>query len=160
MPWVRPFTTVSLRFIIAGKSNLSPSQMMPCCANLFCAWENHSLESSRALLGMQPILRQVPPSVGIFSTQATRRPSCAARIAPTYPPGPAPITKTSKRCVSAMLPIHNSVRLDKGLKPLVSSNLCLSVSQSQQHPRWVFDTILDPPQEQHSPTSIDDTVVI
>jgi hypothetical protein len=33
--------------------------------------------------GMQPMLRQVPPKVGIFSITAVLRPSCAARIAQT-----------------------------------------------------------------------------
>ena len=41
--------------------------------------------------GMQPQIRQVPPSAFCFSTTATFRPSCAARIAATYPPVPAPI---------------------------------------------------------------------
>ena len=38
---------------------------------------------SSALDGMQPTLRQVPPKVASFSTTATFRPSCAARIAQT-----------------------------------------------------------------------------
>ncbi len=42
------------------------------------------------------MLRQVPPSVARFSTQATFMPSCAARMAQTYPPGPEPMTMTSK----------------------------------------------------------------
>ena len=53
-----------------------------------------------ALLGMQPTLRQTPPQY-FFSTTATLFPSCDARIAATYPPGPAPSTTTSK---SAMRP--------------------------------------------------------
>ena len=40
------------------------------------------LDSSRALLGMHPTRKQVPPSCDSFSTQATRKPSCAARMAP------------------------------------------------------------------------------
>ena len=42
-----------------------------------------SLDCSSALLGMQPMLRQVPPSVARRSTQAVFRPSCAARMAQT-----------------------------------------------------------------------------
>ena len=38
---------------------------------------------SIALDGMQPTLRQVPPSVSRLSAQAVLRPSCAARIAAT-----------------------------------------------------------------------------
>src|SRR5262245_54959933 len=45
---------------------------------------------------MQPRSRQVPPQpAGSRSTTAVRRPSWAARMAPTYPPGPLPITMTS-----------------------------------------------------------------
>src|SRR5436190_13848459 len=44
---------------------------------------------------MQPTRRQVPPSSGSFSMHATRAPSCAARIAAVYPPGPPPRTATS-----------------------------------------------------------------
>ena len=36
---------------------------------------------THALVGMQPTRRQVPPSSGSFSMQATFAPSCAARIA-------------------------------------------------------------------------------
>src|SRR5689334_5003741 len=45
---------------------------------------------------MQPTLRQVPPYVDRFSITATLSPSCAARMAHTYPPGPVPITIRSK----------------------------------------------------------------
>src|SRR5205823_3135093 len=51
--------------------------------------------SSSALVGMHPHRRHVPPSAFCFSTTATFRPSCAARMAATYPPVPAPITTTS-----------------------------------------------------------------
>src|SRR3981081_4199384 len=56
---------------------------------------------------MQPTLVQVPPGAGLpsavfqSSTQAVLNPSCAARIAAMYPPGPAPMTTTSN--VSDML---------------------------------------------------------
>ncbi len=51
---------------------------------------------------MQPTFVQVPPGAGppcaFFqsSMQAVANPSCAARIAAMYPPGPPPITTTSK----------------------------------------------------------------
>ena len=57
-----------------------------------------------ALVGMQPQLRQVPPSEGWRSTTADLRPSCEARIAATYPPVPAPITTTSYSCATPVLP--------------------------------------------------------
>src|SRR5580698_6668261 len=47
------------------------------------------------LVGMQPTWRHVPPKNESFSTTATFRPHCAARIAATYPPGPLPITTRS-----------------------------------------------------------------
>src|SRR5690242_20708308 len=43
---------------------------------------------------MQPQLRQMPPNRS-RSITAVLRPSWAARIAHTYPPGPAPTTATS-----------------------------------------------------------------
>ena len=36
---------------------------------------------TQALVGMQPMRRQVPPSSGSFSMQTVLAPSCAARIA-------------------------------------------------------------------------------
>jgi hypothetical protein len=45
-------------------------------------WWNTSAERSSALVGMQPQLRQMPPSFS-RSTIAVFRPSCAARIAAT-----------------------------------------------------------------------------
>jgi hypothetical protein len=47
------------------------------------ASSNISEDCSSALEGMQPTFRQVPPSVSRFSTQATFRPSWAARMAQT-----------------------------------------------------------------------------
>ena len=41
-----------------------------------------------ALDGMQPTFKQVPPSAPRFSMHAVRKPSCAALMAATYPPGP------------------------------------------------------------------------
>src|ERR1700738_3884740 len=49
---------------------------------------------SSALDGMQPTLRHTPPQY-LGSTTAVFSPSCAARMAATYPPGPAPRTTTS-----------------------------------------------------------------
>ena len=50
--------------------------MMPCAAKRSLAKWRCSVEASSALLGMQPTLRQVPPSVLSFSTMAVLRPSC------------------------------------------------------------------------------------
>ena len=51
---------------------------------------------SKLFDGMQPTFKQVPPREPLDSTQAVFKPSCAARIAQTYPPGPPPITIKSK----------------------------------------------------------------
>src|SRR5579862_6291051 len=55
---------------------------------------NNSEDAIRVLVGMQPQFRQVPPNSSL-STKATEAPSCAARIAAGYPPGPAPMTTRS-----------------------------------------------------------------
>src|SRR5688572_15557490 len=53
-----------------------------------------SADFRRALVGMQPQFRQMPPGRS-RSMQATLKPSCAPRMAATYPPGPAPTTTRS-----------------------------------------------------------------
>ena len=49
----------------------------------------------RALDGIQPTFKQVPPRVPLFSTQAVFKPNWAAFMAATYPPGPPPMTTKS-----------------------------------------------------------------
>ena len=88
-------TTASFLLMAAGRSTSTEPSLMPCSAAWCRAKASCSEEWSSALLGMQPTLRQVPPRVGRFSTSATLRPSCAARNAQTYPPGPAPMTMRS-----------------------------------------------------------------
>ncbi len=53
----------------------------------------------KALDGIHPQFRQTPPSDSL-STSAVFFPSCASRMAATYPPGPAPITTASKFLVA------------------------------------------------------------
>src|SRR5690349_21600088 len=70
----------------------------------FSCWrmcDSSALRSS-ALDGMHPTLRQTPPQY-LDSTTAALRPSCEARIAATYPPGPAPRTTTSKSAMGGSL---------------------------------------------------------
>ncbi|MCY1185839.1 hypothetical protein D9M73_266550 [compost metagenome] len=76
--------TASIRCAcIAGKSS-SGVTLMPILAIVpLAAASKYSDACSIALEGMQPTLRQVPPSVSRLSTHAVRRPSCAARIAAT-----------------------------------------------------------------------------
>ena len=82
-PCVSTFTTRSFRAIMAARSISTLPTLMPCAAKPWRTVRYCSLESSSALLGMQPTLRQVPPSVAALSTQPTRIPSCAARMAAT-----------------------------------------------------------------------------
>src|SRR5687768_6033114 len=97
MPPVRPEIILSLRACTAGMSIDTAAPSMPLSPHSFaaCAIFSACACSSNALVGMQPQIKQVPPSVFCFSTTATLRPNCAARIAATYPPVPAPITTTS-----------------------------------------------------------------
>ncbi len=69
-------------------SALSPNSLARCIR-----WKISEVLSN-ALVGMHPQLRQMPPRCS-RSITTVERPSCAARIAATYPPGPAPITATS-----------------------------------------------------------------
>src|SRR5688572_18052582 len=64
-------------------------------------WSTSALRSS-ALVGMHPQFRHTPPGRS-SSTAATERPSCAHRIAATYPPGPVPTTATSTLCAAIPL---------------------------------------------------------
>src|SRR4026208_2256155 len=97
MPPVRPEIILSLRACTAGMSIATAAPAMPVSPPSFadCATFSACACSSNALVGIQPQIRQVPPSVFCFSTTATLRPSCAARIAATYPPVPAQLTVPS-----------------------------------------------------------------
>ncbi len=92
-PLTRPSATLRLREWAAPKSKLTSPEMPNVLAWAVKMCDSSALRSS-ALEGMQPTLRQTPPQY-FFSMIATRWPSWAARIAATYPPGPAPRTTTS-----------------------------------------------------------------
>ena len=120
-----------LALSIAAEVEARPRRpVMPCCAKWFLAWAYSSLESSRALLGMQPMLRQVPPSVPRFSIQARlhaelRRPDggdIAARTGADH---------------------HQVVSLRHG-PPREQQEDC---SHFQQQPLGVLDALLDAHQE-------------
>jgi len=86
-----PFTIFvtmdSLRACIFARSSLSPETVMPWSPIWCSSFSYSSDDDSNAFDGMQPTLRQVPPSasspLGVFhpSMQATLKPSCAARTA-------------------------------------------------------------------------------
>jgi hypothetical protein len=83
MPLTLEATTSALRACIFARSSETWPTLTPWSASLWRASSKCSEDCSSALDGMQPMLRQVPPSVARFSTQATFMPSCAARIAQT-----------------------------------------------------------------------------
>ena len=76
-----------------GKLTCTPSTSTPMSLPCSLIWETSSAECSRHFVGMQPTFRHVPPRY-CFSITVTCAPSCAARIAATYPPGPPPMTIT------------------------------------------------------------------
>src|SRR5262245_40147605 len=95
-PLVRPPTILSLRactcvMLIAGDPGGIVTPQSAACWITLSAWAC----SRSALVGIHPQIRHVPPSALCFSTTATVFPNCAARMAATYPPVPAPITTMS-----------------------------------------------------------------
>ena len=132
MPPVRPAIILSLRACTAGMSIDTAAPSMPVRPHSFaaCAIFSACACSSNALVGMQPQIRQVPPSVFCFSTTATLRPNCAARMAATYPPVPAPITTTSyslatiSHCNSTSICLAMRLR-PRGLARVKGTKVCL-----------------------------------
>ena len=81
------------RFMATPKSNFTSPTFTPNSAACFTRVARFAASSS-ALAGIHPQSTHVPPRPS-FSTTAVLRPSCAARIAPTYPAGPPPMKMTS-----------------------------------------------------------------
>ena len=86
MPRLRPITL--------GKSSLKLSKLTPWAAASVRILRMKLPSSSRALVGMQPQFRHVPPRFSC-STQRTFFLSCPARMAAAYPAGPPPMTSRS-----------------------------------------------------------------
>ena len=80
----------------SGKSTATSPTVIPKNFISSIEWRN-SAARSNAFVGIQPQFKQIPPRCSRSTTTAFR-PSWAARIAATYPPGPPPITAISK-CV-------------------------------------------------------------
>ncbi len=93
--------TSRLRAWVGAKS-IDASPVIPKRSFSWLRMCDSSALRSSALDGMQPTLRQTPPQY-CFSTTATLLPSWAARMAATYPPGPAPRTTRSKWLTSPSL---------------------------------------------------------
>ena len=72
----------------------------------FISWQEGKARTlqlvDKVLEGIQPTFKQVPPKVSYFSIKAVFIPSCAQRMAATYPPGPEPITATSYFSMTAL----------------------------------------------------------
>src|SRR5450631_1511047 len=144
MPSLFCCTMASLRASMRARSTAGAPHAMPCSASPERTSVTCSEDCSSALDGMQPTLVQVPPGAGAppavlhASMQTTRRPSCAARIAAMYPPGPAPITATSN-----------------------SWFICnLSLSDFEQQARRILERFLHGHQRQHRLAPIDDAMVV
>ena len=94
-PPVICLTTPAFHWFAVARSSSGSPIWTPSLPNVSCASLSDHAVCTHAFVGMQPTRRQVPPSSGSFSTQATLAPSCAARIAAVYPPGPPPSTAMS-----------------------------------------------------------------
>src|SRR3954468_974788 len=94
-PLVICLTTPAFHWFAVARSSSGSPTWTPSLPNVSCASLSDHAVCTQAFVGMQPTRRQVPPSSGSFSMQATLAPSCAARIAAVYPPGPPPSTAMS-----------------------------------------------------------------
>ena len=95
IPPVICWTTPSFHDATVAKSRLGSPTCTPSLPNVsWASWYAWAL-CTHAFVGMHPTRRQVPPSAGSRSMQATLPPSWAARIAAVYPAGPPPRTATS-----------------------------------------------------------------
>ena len=100
-PPVRRLTTLSFQSRSLSMSICGSAKDSPYSAISFVSAITFAACSS-ALDGMQPMLRQTPPSLSPRSTRTTLLPRSAARNAALYPPGPAPSTSTSRMNVAPL----------------------------------------------------------
>jgi hypothetical protein len=80
-PLVICLTTPSFHWLAVAKSSVGAPTWTPSLPKVSPASLIAKAVCTQALVGMQPIRRQVPPSSGSFSMQTVLAPSCAARIA-------------------------------------------------------------------------------
>jgi hypothetical protein len=96
---------------------------------------------------MHPTFKHVPPNVARFSTHVTFIPSCAALMAPTYPPGPPPIITTS--CCSPVpdeydLADENEDKLrDNGIEFVVVAELVVAVPNNHRDAELVVVVVAE-----------------
>src|SRR5689334_21372264 len=103
---------------------------------------------------MHPTFTHVPPSVLSISTHTVESPSCAARIAPTYPPGPPPMMTTSTEIGELLFADSMSREKCPPLSPR------RAVKSIDQHRRRIFHQLLHANEEEHGLLTIDDPVVV
>ena len=94
-PDVICLTTPAFQAFEVPKSSFASPTWTPNFAKDSSASFSANAVCTHALVGMHPTRRHVPPNSGSISMQATFAPSCAARMAAVYPPGPPPRTATS-----------------------------------------------------------------
>src|SRR4029450_8872280 len=88
-------TTAAFHSLAVPRSSSGEPTLTPSLAKVSSASLIANAVCTHAFVGMQPTRRQVPPSSSSFSMQTVFAPSCAARMAAVYPPGPPPRTATS-----------------------------------------------------------------
>src|SRR5215212_941728 len=88
---------------------------------------NSSALRSMVLVGMQPTFRHTPPASS-RSTTTVFNPSCAARMADTYPPGPDPMMATSY-----WLSPNPSFSPASGLRPAPDHSLAMLAASFQAY---------------------------
>src|SRR6266478_3657253 len=86
-----------LRFAFLDGRQFSLRASTPSMPNSLASfrWSQISALNSRALVGIQPTCRQVPPRTLSFSMRAVFRPYWPARMAAVYPAGPLPMMAMS-----------------------------------------------------------------
>src|SRR5690606_37343685 len=102
---------------MAGEASEMPSGSEPEAISRTLRYSSAAWIS--ALEGMQPTLRQVPPGL-TASTMTVSIPSCPARMAQTYPPGPAPMTSSLQEISFIASALHKQQRrgFQQRLQPL------------------------------------------
>src|SRR3954470_24605206 len=94
-PPVICLTTPSFHWLATAKSSCGSPTRTPSFANVSSASLIAKAVCTQAFVGTHPTRRHVPPSSGSCSMHTALAPSCAARMAAVYPPGPPPRTATS-----------------------------------------------------------------
>ena len=96
-PLPNALTTLSFLYWAFLKSRVASPAAIP-HSWAFSIWESRLALRSRALVGIQPVLRHTPPSRP-SSTRQVFAPPLAARKAAEYPPGPEPIMAKSNSSI-------------------------------------------------------------